>query len=286
MIKRIKIENLFGGEFNYNINFDTNPHYITGPNGYGKSTILKIINDFLTCAEEIIYDMDTLSISRVTIEFTEGATIEYEFTGNKLFIVWYNINNSQVFKEERGIKINNIIFHINDIVCYPDSCKNFLDNYKISVITELSYDKYFGKNILDKKKLEIDYLTKIFPKFEFPDQSLIFEDNIMSLKIKDRIIQTENMISIISTGESMMLSILCNLLFNDSNVFLIDNIENNLHVALQHMLGDNILEDIINLRKRRGKDIQIICTTHSPSFISNHWDRVIDLFDLSIGKEK
>lgn len=46
MISSVKITKLFG-RFNYELKFmPENIMIITGPNGYGKSTILKMINSF------------------------------------------------------------------------------------------------------------------------------------------------------------------------------------------------------------------------------------------------
>ena len=50
MIKSIKIESLFN-LYSYNISFDNDPNILilTGPNGFGKTTILQIINRFSSC---------------------------------------------------------------------------------------------------------------------------------------------------------------------------------------------------------------------------------------------
>lgn len=64
MIKELKVEKLFG-QFNYDIKF--NPSgitIITGPNGFGKSTILKII---ATIAEKDLYELIKFSFSSIEI---------------------------------------------------------------------------------------------------------------------------------------------------------------------------------------------------------------------------
>lgn len=48
-LKRILVENLFG-LLNYDIGLDqSDTIIITGPNGYGKTMILKIIDNILSC---------------------------------------------------------------------------------------------------------------------------------------------------------------------------------------------------------------------------------------------
>ena len=46
MLKKVEIKKLFG-RFNYNINLnESGITIITGPNGFGKSTILNMVNAF------------------------------------------------------------------------------------------------------------------------------------------------------------------------------------------------------------------------------------------------
>ncbi len=72
MIKNLYIENLFG-RFNYNIALKTNGiTIITGPNGFGKSTILKIIN---ALSKERIQYLIGLDFSKIEIAFDTTKTI-------------------------------------------------------------------------------------------------------------------------------------------------------------------------------------------------------------------
>ncbi len=72
MIKNLYIENLFG-RFNYNIALKTNGiTIITGPNGFGKSTILKIIN---ALSKERIQYLIGLDFSKIEITFDTTKTI-------------------------------------------------------------------------------------------------------------------------------------------------------------------------------------------------------------------
>ena len=55
MIKFIKIDSLYN-MYSYNIVFDKDPNILilTGPNGFGKTTILQIIHCFSTCNLSIL----------------------------------------------------------------------------------------------------------------------------------------------------------------------------------------------------------------------------------------
>lgn len=72
MIKNLYIEQLFG-RFNYNIMLNPNGiTIITGPNGFGKSTILKIINSL---SKERIQYLIGLDFSKIEITFEKTKTI-------------------------------------------------------------------------------------------------------------------------------------------------------------------------------------------------------------------
>ena len=63
MIKSIQLHKLFG-RFNYNISMKSGGvTIITGPNGFGKSTILRIINALNSENIEFFMDLDFTSVS-------------------------------------------------------------------------------------------------------------------------------------------------------------------------------------------------------------------------------
>lgn len=69
MIKKLQIKNLFG-QFNYTLTFKkTGINIITGPNGFGKSTILKII--------ESIVEKDLYELCQYPFESLEATTTNY-----------------------------------------------------------------------------------------------------------------------------------------------------------------------------------------------------------------
>ena len=74
MIKELKIMNLFG-QFNYHIVFkDVGITIITGPNGFGKSTVLKIIESL---GEKDLYDLCQFPFEKIIAKTTnQSITIE------------------------------------------------------------------------------------------------------------------------------------------------------------------------------------------------------------------
>ena len=72
-ITNIKIEKLFG-RFDYNINLDQEDDItiLTGPNGYGKTTILNIIYNLFNFR---FFYFQKLKFERITIDFTENKSV-------------------------------------------------------------------------------------------------------------------------------------------------------------------------------------------------------------------
>lgn len=73
MIKSINVENLYG-LYSYQIDFKKTSKVtiLTGPNGYGKTTILKIIHNLLTCN---LWYFNILVFSKIRIVFEDECSI-------------------------------------------------------------------------------------------------------------------------------------------------------------------------------------------------------------------
>lgn len=81
MLESIAIKKLFG-LFDYHIKFDTveNITILTGPNGYGKTTILNVIYHFFN--QQFFY-FQKLNFEQIDFEFSEGKRIEITKKENK-----------------------------------------------------------------------------------------------------------------------------------------------------------------------------------------------------------
>lgn len=123
MLKSIKISKLFG-RFDYELAFSNEGiMIITGPNGYGKSTILKIVNSFCSNSLE--------------------AVLSYTF--KKLTIVCDNIS-IQILKNKNSFKINDFEFP------YPNGKwdkRRGMPPY----IRRRGYDEYFDMRTGEKIQL-------------------------------------------------------------------------------------------------------------------------------------
>lgn len=125
MIKSVKITKLFG-RFNYTLKFTSEGiMIITGPNGYGKSTILKMINNF--CNESL------------------QKLLDYTF---KDFTIYCDNSKITISKNEKAFKINNYAFP------YPSE-KWDRRRGMPSYMKRIGYDEYIDIRTEDKIKVRI-----------------------------------------------------------------------------------------------------------------------------------
>ena len=84
MIKQLVIEGLYD-LYSYDIKFDNEPNVqiVTGPNGFGKTTILQIINHF--CSRQFWY-----------FYFLPFSTIKIQFDSNVSFCLNRKVNRTSI----------------------------------------------------------------------------------------------------------------------------------------------------------------------------------------------
>ena len=151
MLKCLKIEQLFG-RFDYTIELQKTPITIlTGPNGFGKSTILKIIDAI--SATNILF-FYKLSFKKITVTFTDDSIFSMEqkerngklpdlyingerfpvdiIVSNRIHIPWlHRVSPGEWidFRTREKITRDQIVFHIFDS---DDSVQDVLEFSEIS----------------------------------------------------------------------------------------------------------------------------------------------------------
>ena len=161
MLESIAIKKLFG-LFDYHIKFDTveNITILTGPNGYGKTTILNIIYHFFNRNSEYF---QKLNFASITFYFQNQKTVELKKGEHNVF---NDILQTKVYliKEQRLIKpvLENIetddklgknkkIF-LNTIELYAEELKKLIEEKQLEAYQiAQKLDSSFPKRLIEAK---------------------------------------------------------------------------------------------------------------------------------------
>ena len=118
-MNKIKFTKLFG-RFNYEIELKEGITIITGPNGYGKSTILRCIEAIQKGIEGVIY-LISLDFEKIEIFLAENDTITIRKDDSKLYIDRTSVNIEDFYK-----KITRLTYRLGPYLRHIDD-ENFID---------------------------------------------------------------------------------------------------------------------------------------------------------------
>lgn len=142
-MNKIKFTKLLG-RFNYEIELKEGITIITGPNGYGKSTILRCIEAIQKGIEGVIY-LISLDFEKIEIFLAENDTITIKKDDSKLYIDRTSVNIEDFYK-----KITRLTYRLGPYLRHIDD-ENFIDrrNGRIYEMKEIISNKKILNYILD-----------------------------------------------------------------------------------------------------------------------------------------
>lgn len=229
MIKRLRIVNLFD-RFNYDINLKNDVTILTGPNGYGKSTILKII----------------IAINKGNFKYFKKLNfkiIEFEF-----------INDDRTIKIEKEIRNGDEIIKINgckirDYINFPENEKFYLE--KLNAMHTLNnFINFIGKNYDGDDEDSIDNIIiksrkgqEYIKKLKIAEDDDLFTDymDLLSLRKKQlRNIKPKNNVK--SKGKINIRETIDTLENNREDIYFIK--EQRLYKKIDNEKVVEIIEDI------------------------------------------
>lgn len=268
------VEGIFG-TFSYSLDFTDereNLSFITGPNGYGKTTILKLI-EYASTGD--IKGLFSINFSFLKLTYSDSFSIEIKQSKNNGFKVIDILKPCVLtFNEKDRVNFSKIVKDFKKILKEADIPKTYnadsLTNRVKFGIYQLFKD-YFKKESGNKEHKELKLLEELIESLHFREK-FIFKENGFDIIINKSYIT----FSSLSNGEKKIIRILVYLLLGcePGSLVLIDDPETSLHVAVQ-MKFNEMMQKIIDL-----KNFQIIVSTHSPQIIDSKWEIAQDLYHL------
>ncbi len=161
MINRLQIKGLFG-RFDYDLDFDRPVTILTGPNGFGKSTVLRMIEALGSGNPESFFQ---IPYTLVVAEFTEGELIEISKDFSSVSFNDLNIPFHE-WRRKKDISKNKWQDHSRDInvkmyPLSPDRCKELNDIFGENIVELYNcfyrIKEHFGlvKRISEQRMVEI-----------------------------------------------------------------------------------------------------------------------------------
>ena len=303
MLKAINIHSLFGF-YNYSLPIinsknDTPISFITGPNGYGKTTILRIIdylyNQNYSHLAQILFDrLELLFDDGYILEVQQTRTTEQE---DNIDFEGYNniLLNMHFFHESRNdfherfcwesqqpmlepvannfstYLLSHPIYYIKDNRLYHREESAVRENARqLSVL--LNDPQTAQSNDFQKR---IRAFQEIVNSYQFTNKELQIDARYGYRFIATNDDRTILPYESLSSGEKHILIMTYDLLFHadDDSLILIDEPELSFHLEWQGVFL-NQLDTITQLRT-----IQCIVCTHSPEIFKYQWNMFIDLFN-------
>ncbi len=288
MLKSIHIESLYD-TYTYNLPIYSEKEairFITGPNGYGKTSILNILN--------YIYSQDFESLKNirfkhVVLSFDDGRelNIEQELKRNideqsdespkEEVTLRKSFLNTKDGKELSDAEISlylssHPIYYIRDGRMYLNSEKLKSEGYDEQMrvlFSEHSEDETFLRRL--------EAFKAIVSRSDFAHKTLETGKRFGFRFVADNKDHTILTFDKLSSGERHILIIAFELLFlaSDDSLVLIDEPEMSFHPMWQIDFIKN-LRDIMNNR-----ELQCIVSTHAPLIFEMNWDLTIDLYEQS-----
>lgn len=300
MLSKFQIKNLFD-LYSYDIDFDLNHskvRFITGPNGYGKTTILKILN-YVYRGEWS--KLIAIPFDQVSLEFDDGNTLHVsqirgfnledesdesllrrtilnvEFKNGDSTVCYFALDSNDdetLSSIDSNVKLyfdSHPIYYIKDGRLYsPDGIPTIT-----KCVEKAKRDLNDGAKSGDKAFCEkINVFKNIIDNSGFSHKKMEIDPRFGIRFVSDNESKTILNQEDLSSGEQHLSVMAFELLFGapDDSLILIDEPEISFHMLWQLDFLKN-LNQILDFR-----DLQCIVATHSPQIFGMKWDLTTDLF--------
>lgn len=305
MLNKLEIEGLYG-LYDYTLDFtqgeNTRLKIITGPNGYGKTTIMQLIYALFSKDTKefskipfsrVVFYIDDYIIRVRQIRKTIPVEENSDLPGDEEITIFFEL--ADPFSEDPLAKETQIEGQLelvlNTMKCFYLTDRRILlrnkeqekqehdaetDSSMKSVAKWIAEIKARGDN-----ERGIDFFGELVSLFKFADKEMMLDDRFgIRFKINNES-KTIIPVTALSSGEKHVLLQLFELVFEGKtgDLVMIDEPELSFHPAWLNVYI-SILEKIQDFKLEEGREMQIILATHSPLLVGGRWDETLDLYLL------
>ena len=313
MLNKLEIEGLYG-LYNYSLDFtqgvDKKLKIITGPNGYGKTTVLQLIYALFCKDTDLFYQIpfsrvdfyvDDYIFQVVQTRTAIQPDEESDLPGDEKISVCFKMLDTK-HKDEKPLnagreqKKNEKIegpseLVLNAMKCFYLTDKRILlrnkeqrkrvqdadtDASMNNVAARIAEIKASGAN-----EHGISFFYELVSFFKFADKELMLDDKFGIRFKMNNASKTIIPVTALSSGEKHVLLQLFELVFDgkSGDLVMIDEPELSFHPAWLNVYV-SVLEKIQDFKMSEGRDMQILLATHSPMLVGGRWDETLDLYTL------